>query len=110
MKTFKDLLRESTIIALAIEAIIDEGKQKVIKVVKDSNGHFKKKKTFTCTGDGEKYSPSKGNCVHISGAEKLDRMKGAKKRARTLNKQSDSKKERNREIRAKATVRFGLGK
>ena len=110
MKNFKELMVENAKTAEIVDALVLEGKQKVIKVVKDSNGKFKKKKTFTCTGDNEKFNSSKGKCEHISGSEKMNKMKGAKKRNRTLKKKPDSVKQKDAKKREKANARFGLGK
>lgn len=108
MKNFKDLMLECSETVIEVEEIIDEGKVKVKKVVKDASGKFKKKITYTCTGDNEKFSTSKGKCVHISGSEKMNKKKGAKKRAKTLKKKPEARKEKERNKRAKANARFGL--
>lgn len=108
MKDFKDLLTECSVTAIETDAILDEGKKKVKKVVKDSKGKFKKKITYTCSGDNEKYSSSKGKCVHISGSEKMNKKKGSKRRTKTLRKKPDARKAKDQKLRDRANSRYGI--
>lgn len=118
MKSFRDLTMEVVKTSLEVEALeeniaegfVSEGKEKIIKVVKDGKGGFKKKKTFTCSGESQKYNPSTKKCVSVSGAEKAKKKKGAKKRTKTLAKTPQSVKDKKARKMAKAKQRFGLNK
>lgn len=108
MKSFKDMVIESTAIFESVDSVITEGKKRVKKVVKDAEGKWKKVITFTCTGDGEKYDRSKRKCIHMGGKEKADKTRGARRRARTLKRKPQSIKDRHAKQRDKAKVRFGI--
>lgn len=107
MKTFKNLLEESKELFEAVDAIT-EGKEKVIKVVMDSKGKPKKVKTFTCTGDNEKYDSNAKKCVSVSGSEKASKKKAAKKRKKTMAKIPQSVKDKKAKKMQKAKERYGL--
>lgn len=107
MKTFKDLMTESTELFETVDAIV-EGKEKVIKVVMDSKGKPKKVKTFTCSGENQKYNAATKKCVSVSGAEKATKKKAAKKRKKTMAKIPQSVKDKKAKRMEKAKARYGL--
>lgn len=108
MKSFKDMVIESTAIFESVDSAITEGKKRVKKVVKTADGKWKKMITFTCTGDGEKYDRTKRKCIHMGGKEQAQKTRGAKRRARTLKRKPQSVKDREHMQRDKAKVRFGI--
>lgn len=107
MKTFKNLLEESAELFAEVD-VINEGKEKVIKVVMDSKGKPKKVKTFTCSGENQKYNAATKKCEGVSGSEKASKKKGAKKRKKTMAKIPQSVKDKKARKMAKAKERYGL--
>lgn len=101
-------MTESVEIFETADIAIEEGKKKIKKVVKDADGKFHKKITFTCDGDGEKFDANKKKCVHVSGSEKANKRKGAKRRAKTLKRIPQSVKDKNIRMRDKAKSKFGI--
>ena len=109
MKSFKNLLEESVELFTSVDTLV-EGKEKVIKVVMDSKGKAKKVKTFTCSGENQKYDSASKKCVGVSGSEKASKKKGAKKRKKTMAKIPQSVKDKKARKMDKAKARFGVGK